>query len=272
MIYLRAHYDVLPLRDLVDAVFSGQLHDRAGVAVTFDDGYLDNYSRAMPILNETGVPATFFVTTDRLTEPYEYWWDALERILVASGPPLPPSLQLRLANESYLFETETVAQQQAAHWNVHRALVDANAEVRDQVVASLAVWSGRAVDTNSQHRRMRADEIAQLERNGHVVASHSVHHLKLPLQPIDVQEKEIRTSRAHLEDYLGHTVTAFAYPFGASSALTRQIVRQSFALAVTCEEALLTARSDPWSVPRLEVRPHQSETFDEWVQHWLPSA
>ena len=85
MDYIRRECSPIGLEDLVHAAASGRIPERA-VAVTLDDGYLDALTTASPILDELGVPATFFVNTDRLTEEHERWWDILERMfLVRDG-------------------------------------------------------------------------------------------------------------------------------------------------------------------------------------------
>jgi Polysaccharide deacetylase len=54
------------------------------VAVTFDDGYLDNLKFAKPRLEAAGVPATVFITTGRIGCSGEFWWDELARIVLGS--------------------------------------------------------------------------------------------------------------------------------------------------------------------------------------------
>ncbi len=47
-------------------------------AITFDDGYYNNYSIAAPILNEFNLPATFYVTTDFISNNSMSWIDMIE--------------------------------------------------------------------------------------------------------------------------------------------------------------------------------------------------
>ena len=47
------------------------------VLVTFDDGYLDNYEVAYPILRRHGLPATFFIATGFIDRPRLPWWDEI---------------------------------------------------------------------------------------------------------------------------------------------------------------------------------------------------
>lgn len=64
---LKESYTVVSLEELVKGVQEGTLEDRC-VAVTFDDGFLDNYTNAFPVLQRYGIPATFFVSTQFIDE------------------------------------------------------------------------------------------------------------------------------------------------------------------------------------------------------------
>ena len=73
--FFRRHFRVVPLREIV-----GKLEQRARLggelAITFDDGYRDNFETAAPVLKKLGLPATFFVVTQSIGSDLVPWWDA----------------------------------------------------------------------------------------------------------------------------------------------------------------------------------------------------
>jgi peptidoglycan/xylan/chitin deacetylase (PgdA/CDA1 family) len=58
--WLSSHCEVIPFSKIFNAL--GEKSDRPSVAITFDDGYADNYEYAFPLLQKYGLVATFFVT------------------------------------------------------------------------------------------------------------------------------------------------------------------------------------------------------------------
>ena len=61
--FLKSNYNVVPLEEIVTGIQGGVVDNRR-VAISFDDGFLDNYSNAFPLLQRHDIPATFFVSTD----------------------------------------------------------------------------------------------------------------------------------------------------------------------------------------------------------------
>jgi len=59
-------YRGVHFEDLADDLRAGRLPPRRAVAITIDDGYLDNLEVALPVLRRHGFPATVFLVTERM--------------------------------------------------------------------------------------------------------------------------------------------------------------------------------------------------------------
>jgi peptidoglycan/xylan/chitin deacetylase (PgdA/CDA1 family) len=72
--YFKQHFRVLPLGELVQRLEERRSLSRA-LAITFDDGYRDNFDNAAPVLERLGLPATFFVVTQWMETDVVPFWD-----------------------------------------------------------------------------------------------------------------------------------------------------------------------------------------------------
>ncbi len=73
--FFKRHYEVLPLGEMVARIDRGESIG-GSLAITFDDGYLDNYTVAAPILRHHALPATFFITSQFIGTQTVPCWDA----------------------------------------------------------------------------------------------------------------------------------------------------------------------------------------------------
>src|SRR5689334_9989952 len=76
MQFFKDCYNVMELQELVRRSQRGSLPERA-MAITFDDGYRDNYDYAFPILKKLGLPATIFVATSAIENAKILWHDRI---------------------------------------------------------------------------------------------------------------------------------------------------------------------------------------------------
>ena len=254
-------YEPVALDELAAQVRAGEVRPGA-VAVTFDDGYIDNFEVASPILAELGVPATFFVNGPPPEAPREAWWDTLERIF-GSDEPLPERLEVEAPGGTLALDTLTSAQRRAALLALHGRLLDAGAEQIDAVAAHVAAWSGLELAVRNTHRLMTAEELVELSaRPGHSIGAHGVNHLRLPAHPAEVQAKELADCKADLDRLLERPVTSVAYPYGACDLTTTDIAEEAgFAAGCSVEPEAVTLDSDPLRLPRLEADAGQVETL-----------
>ena len=243
---LVARFKPTTLLDLVAQIEARDLQDRA-LVLTFDDGTSDLLDEVVPRLEEHGVPATFFLTTEGLERRMEHWWDCLER-LVLGAPHLPAEIRLSDATGFARFDA---ADRSRLHALLYARVKGLRPAERDHALREL----GRQIPDPPPPATMAlsAAEIARLPPRIEVGA-HTVHHPSLPLLSPAERLHEMLDSRAALERITSRPVVSFAYPYGdlddESAALARAA---GFRCAVTCEPSSVTATCSPWRLPRFEL-------------------
>lgn len=234
------------------------------VAVTFDDGYADNFHAALPILDELGIPATFFVSTfildptDGQAPWREFWNDALERLVLGDSA-YPPRFHLRDDRFGRSWPTTTPAERLALHDNLHRCLLKVGADRREAWLGQLRDWSGAGDRGREENRPLNIEELRGLAAHPLVtIGAHSVSHSPLAALSEEEQRREIELSKSRLEALLERRIEVFAYPYGSRREYGRTAVHlcreAGFRKAVTTLPGQVHRWTDPWQLPRQLVR------------------
>jgi lipopolysaccharide exporter len=234
--HLARHVDVVAGDDLAAALEAPRGRH---VAVTFDDGYRDNYELAYPLLRAHGLPATFFVATGFLDRPRVAWWD--EIAWMATAGPRPPGASVQELLDAY------------------RRLPEEETEAYLDRLAQLT-GAGRADPAAASATWMTWDMVREMRRGGMAFGAHTVDHPVLARCSIERQRREVAGSVTRLRDELGEPVTTFSYPIGDRDAFdehTRECVREAgithaFSLSGGYRGA---GALDPLDVPRAYVSP-----------------
>jgi peptidoglycan/xylan/chitin deacetylase (PgdA/CDA1 family) len=279
--YLSGRHRVVALTQLLAEHRSRRLSDGT-VAITFDDGYADNLHAAAPRLVRHGIPATFFITSGTVGSRDEFWWDRLERCLLAAAP-LPGTLQISVAGAERRWDLgpaasdcvrpegrrtnpwEASADSRLGFfydvWKYLRALDDRH---REEALAAIERWTASDRATRPTHRILTAEEVRELAAlPGISVGAHSVSHAPLSARSPALQSTEIRQSREDLERLLGRTVEVFAYPFGDYAPETPGLVREAgYQAACIADPGAVWADVDPYLLPRLAVQDWDTTELD----------
>ena len=286
---LRNRYRPLSLGALV-AARAGGVASRS-VVVTFDDGYADNVSRALPLWERHRVPVTCFVTTGAIGGDGEFWWDELDGIVLQPGtlPPLAqlggPLRDLRPAEGcTTLSEADCQRHRQwradsptsptprhRLYRQMHQRLKELPAQEREAALGELRAWAGAQTSARASHRVLSVDEVRELAGRELVeVGAHSVSHPVLTAMARPAQEDEVLGSKSWLEDVTGQPVASFAYPYGSYSSGSIDIVRAAgFGCACTTRRGVVTESSEPFDLPRMVVGDWPGETFARRLDDWF---
>lgn len=74
LIFIKKNYDIIHLSKLSEKITKGTLRGNE-ISITFDDGYKDNFVKALPLLEKYNIPATIFITTKYLGKRSSFKWD-----------------------------------------------------------------------------------------------------------------------------------------------------------------------------------------------------
>jgi peptidoglycan/xylan/chitin deacetylase (PgdA/CDA1 family) len=243
---IAAHFRVLPLCEAIAKLKDGTLESRSA-CITFDDGYADNATVALPILRRHGLQATFFITTGTL-DGGRMWNDSIiEAVRVADSGTL--DLEHCGLGMQRLTDVES---RRAALEALLMGVKYRPPEERTAVVEQIVARANRKIRDDLM---MTSEQVRGLARSGMEVGAHTVTHSLLRELSDEDALHEIESSRSRLREITGSDVPVFAYPNGRPGrdygARDVEIVRRlGFSGAVSTAWGVGTSRSDPFQVPR----------------------
>lgn len=240
---------------------------KPAVCITFDDGYADNALEALPILEDVGVPATFFVSTGTIDTDQAFWWDELECIIMEKQN-LPPSFTLNDSGSAKTWQTGTHSERQEFYQDTVQALKNVTPGKRNDRLRQLRHWAGAEEEFTDTHRAMTVDELRLLANSSWVtIGAHTVTHARLSSLPPAAQAEEIAASKTQLEEWLGRGIQVFSYPFGRRCDYTKTTValcqKAGFTKAAANFAGQTHRWTDPHQIPRHLVRNWPLEIFCE---------
>jgi peptidoglycan/xylan/chitin deacetylase (PgdA/CDA1 family)/CelD/BcsL family acetyltransferase involved in cellulose biosynthesis len=252
MEHLAKYFHLVSLDQFIDGGLSSN-SKRCSVAITFDDGYRDNFVHAFPILKELGIPATIFLTTGYIESGRLPWYDQVRLGFKLTAQPhfsLPAKSGMRADLNT---DAERLkAMRQALSWL--RMTTDNNRlSLLPELFRDLRV----PTDLNLPGTMLEWDEIRKMSKQGISFGAHTVTHPVLGGLSATRLEDEIIGSKKTIEARLQAPVRHFAYPFGKyvdfDSAARKTVEAAGFSTAVTTITGVNGPEQDPLELKRLSL-------------------
>lgn len=286
---LKESGEVVPLHELSERLKSTRPRKRY-IAISFDDGYLDNYEAAKPLLEKHQLPATFFVTTCNLGKDQEFWWDELEHLILYSSH-LPPCFEMKvndkIINKNLNEESELTApvRQKNRNWKAGtQAPPSRRAELYLELWATLKVlpdttiqqlmvrvreWAGSDTEARAAYKSVSADQVHEMAQHPlFTIGAHTATHPALGHHSFAYQQAEIMNNKELLHSITGKGISLLAYPYGNYNKDSVRAAATSFDAAFTTEGRAVRKHTPKHCMGRFQVSNVQGIEFDQRLREW----
>jgi peptidoglycan/xylan/chitin deacetylase (PgdA/CDA1 family) len=231
------------------------------VLITFDDGYLDNYQLAFPILRSHGVQGVFFLATGMVGSCHVPWWDQIAFVVrtarkrqFALHYPGPLSIDI---------DEDGVESSLRAILKLYKRPDNLDPK---RFIEELESQSGGEDLPTPVRRFLSWDEAKEMLQEGMAIGSHThSHHVLSQLEPPQ-QREEACKSRAILIEKLGVPIDVLAYPVGGRTSFnecTRKAVEEAgYRAAFSFYGGInLPGKTTPYNVNRVGIGDQSRNRF-----------
>ena len=239
-------FNVLSLGQAIQHLSSGTLPARAAV-ITFDDGYADNWTNAVPILAKRGLSGTFFIATGFLNGG-RMWNDT---IIESVRRTEVTQLDLTRFNCG-TWSIDGIVERRAALGQIISRIKHLPFSQRDEVVRFIAEVCAAKLPTDLM---MTDEQLSSLAASGMEIGAHTRSHPILTRIDDDQAIEEIQASREYLSTLLSRDVDLFAYPNGRQgddfdARHVRMVRELGFRAAVATNAGAANGATDIFRLPR----------------------
>ena len=209
--YKAKGFDFISLNELSVMLSSAKKPDTPFVTFTIDDGYLDNYTYALPIFERHQVPFAIFVATDFIDHKAVLWWDILEELVLHNDI---------IHYNKQSFSCHTFQER----WDTYRIIrEDILKFEQSQLIETLQkAFSDYHIDWYKpiREKAMTWGQVKELSQHPLcTIGGHTVSHPALNQLSDDDFRQEVKVGIEKLESISGKNIHHFAYPYGSPNEI-----------------------------------------------------
>lgn len=217
MEWIKNNFNILNENELINILDGKVLLTGRNAMITFDDGYIDNYELAFPILQHLKIPATFFIACNQIEGTTQPWWDQVSYLLktTKNSKIFFNGLEFHIRKNSLLVE-DTINDVLRIFKN--SPVIDIH-ELLISLVSSCETPLPEQACLNKQF--MNWSQIKEVSTKNISIGSHTMNHNTLANLSVEEQRTELVQSKNVLEAKIDKTICSVAYPVGGPTAFSK---------------------------------------------------
>lgn len=250
--FLSRTFEVMRPEDFNRHLEKGVPFKSGSCLLTFDDGWEDNYTNALPVLERFRIPALVFLTEGFIGSDRVFWQERMTASLMAlCRERTPKGMELLrryglLSGAGECGGPEDICRFVSSRKSRTPA---ENGKVLEEIASCLG-----ATPQMRQESFIGWDQAKEMQRRGISFGSHGVNHSILTAVGEGAADSEIRESRTRLQGRLGRTVESFSYPNGdLDEAVAGLVKRHGYKVAFTTRPGFVSHTDDPFRLNRINI-------------------
>ncbi len=259
--YLRRHYHIMHLEAALEELYAPKPDQarqgrRLPLVLTFDDGYLDNYTVGFQLAQCYRIPMTIFIIPGYVESGQYFWWLAAAQLVMQLQ-----AEQITLDGQNYQLTCPAGRRDLIKVIDQHARYASSVVE-REAFLSHVQQTLGvalptRSLSTSDTSIPLTWEQLREMEATGWIsFGAHTVNHpiLAYLTDPEEVM-REVQDLRVILEEKLGHPIHVFAYPVGKFQHIgelgVKAVQVAGYTWAVTTFEQENTQHTDPLLLARM---------------------
>ncbi|MEA3462299.1 MAG: polysaccharide deacetylase family protein [Bacteroidota bacterium] len=264
--------DIVTLDECYKRILSGKREKRF-VAFTFDDGFRDNLSHALPVFEKYNAPFALFLTTGFPDHKIVLWSYMLENLVLNNT-----AIDFTDRGQRYSYSLSSENEKREAFKEIRTYILSSSPENLIPRLKNIFHASTKDLYSLTSRMALSWEEVKELSDHPLVsIGSHTVNHLALRNLPEEKAIREISDSLTIIEDKTGRPVSHMAYPYGMPSAVgPREFnlasqTRLKLAFTTVSSNIMKHHARNLHALPRIEMRNEWTDkTLDLYVNGYLP--
>ena len=219
--YLKENYNVISVKQLVSWLSGHAELPPNSAMITFDDGYMDNYTNAFPELKKRNFPAVIFLASGFINQSTPFYWDLLAYSFQVSHK---DNLSLGKIGK---WSWENDEQKMRVAYKVIENLKIFSEDQKQVLVDKIVEDLGSPIpDMIFKQLFLSWDHIREMVNGNIEMGAHTVNHPILTRIPFDRVEDELKLSKTMIQEEINQEVVSFAYPNGQQGDFDIKVIDQ----------------------------------------------
>ncbi len=222
---IKENYNILSINEIVELKKNKLKWGENSVAVTFDDGFKNNYKYALPILEELKIPTVFYICAGMIGSSHMFWVDIIEDCINRSKKKY---IFLKL-DKNYKFNILNKDEKIKTINKIKFYCKKIKNKIKNEVIQNLIEETNVIpdLDVDENYQIMNWNELKEISKNElFTIGGHTLYHDIMTSNPLSVIEKDIELTVKLLEFNLSEKIKHFSYPEGQEYHYNSKIINK----------------------------------------------